>query len=67
LSPFLPRYAALDVLAGCDVTLHASADGPARTAHALGLAEDGALRVRIDGREVRVHSAEVSARAVATA
>jgi BirA family biotin operon repressor/biotin-[acetyl-CoA-carboxylase] ligase len=63
LSPFLPRYAALDVLAGCDVTLHAGADGPARTAHALGLAEDGALRVRIDGREVRVHSAEVSARA----
>ncbi len=67
LSPFLARYAALDVLAGCDVTLHAGADGPARTAHALGLAEDGALRVRIDGREVRVHSAEVSARAVAPA
>ena len=67
LSPFLPRYANLDVLAGCDVTLHAGADGPARTAHALGLAEDGALRVRIDGREVRVHSAEVSARAVRTA
>jgi BirA family biotin operon repressor/biotin-[acetyl-CoA-carboxylase] ligase len=63
LPPFLPRYATLDVLAGCDVTLHAGADGPARTAHALGLAEDGALRVRIDGREVRVHSAEVSARA----
>ena len=67
LSPFLARYAALDVLAGCEVTLHAGADGPARTAHALGLAEDGALRVRIDGREERVHSAEVSARAVRSA
>lgn len=65
LSPFLARYANLDVLAGCDVTLHT--DGPARAAHALGLAEDGALRVRIDGQEVHVHSAEVSARAVLTA
>lgn len=61
LAPFLARYAGFDALAGRDIALHA--DGIARPAHALGLADDGALRVRIEGREQRVHSGEVSVRA----
>jgi BirA family biotin operon repressor/biotin-[acetyl-CoA-carboxylase] ligase len=61
LSPFLVRYARFDALAGRDVVLHAN--GAVRAAQALGLADDGALRVRIDGREQRVHSGEVSVRA----
>lgn len=60
LSPFLTRYARFDALAGRDVALHAN--GAVRAAQALGLADDGALRVRIDGREQRVHSGEVSVR-----
>jgi BirA family transcriptional regulator, biotin operon repressor / biotin---[acetyl-CoA-carboxylase] ligase len=61
LAPFLARYARFDALAGRDVTLQG--EGATRSAHALGLAEDGALRVRLDGREQRVHSGEVSVRA----
>jgi BirA family transcriptional regulator, biotin operon repressor / biotin---[acetyl-CoA-carboxylase] ligase len=61
LAPFLARYTRLDALAGRAIALHA--DGIARSAHALGLADDGALRVRIEGREQRVHSGEVSVRA----
>lgn len=61
LSPFLARYARFDALAGRDVALHAN--GAVHAAQALGLADDGALRVRIDGREQRVHSGEVSVRA----
>ena len=60
LSPFLARYARFDALAGREVVLHA--DGVARVAVALGLADDGALRVRLHGREQRVHSGEVSVR-----
>jgi BirA family biotin operon repressor/biotin-[acetyl-CoA-carboxylase] ligase len=61
LAPFLPRYAALDALAGQPVALHA-ADG-VEPATALGLAEDGGLRVRLaSGEERRVHSGEVSVR-----
>ncbi|MEL1262827.1 bifunctional biotin--[acetyl-CoA-carboxylase] ligase/biotin operon repressor BirA [Pseudoxanthomonas putridarboris] len=60
LPPFLPRYAALDALAGREVVLHA-ADGDAHGV-ADGIGEDGALRVRI-GHEVRhVHAGEVSVR-----
>lgn len=67
LAPFLPRYAALDALAGEAVTLH-SADAAGRIGTALGLAEDGALRVRLeDGRELRVHAGEVSVRRTAPA
>lgn len=62
LSPFLARYAQFDALTGRDIALHT--DAATCAAHALGLADDGALRVRIDGREQRVHSAEVSVRAV---
>jgi len=61
LPPFLARYVRFDALAGREVALHA--DGAARVAYALGLADDGALRVRIDGCEQRVHSGEVSVRA----
>ena len=61
LAPFLDRYAAFDALAGRDVLLHPGAQSlPAR---ALGLAQDGALRVEVDGREQRVHAGEVSVRA----
>jgi BirA family transcriptional regulator, biotin operon repressor / biotin---[acetyl-CoA-carboxylase] ligase len=61
LAPFLERYAGFDALAGRDVDLHL--DGRQQHAQALGLATDGALRVRIDGREQRVHAGEVSVRA----
>jgi BirA family biotin operon repressor/biotin-[acetyl-CoA-carboxylase] ligase len=61
LAPFLPRYAAHDALAGAAITLHAG--DSTQPAIALGVAEDGALRVRLDdGREQRVHSGEVSVR-----
>ena len=61
LAPFLPRYAAFDALAGQAVTLHVGDSTHAATA--LGVAEDGALRVRLDdGSEQRVHSGEVSVR-----
>jgi BirA family biotin operon repressor/biotin-[acetyl-CoA-carboxylase] ligase len=62
LAPFLDRYARLDALADRDVTLQAP-DGSARAARALGIADDGALRLRIDGRDERVHSGDVSVRA----
>jgi BirA family biotin operon repressor/biotin-[acetyl-CoA-carboxylase] ligase len=61
LAPFLARHAALDALAGRDVLLHGEQGTIAATA--LGLASDGALRVRIDGREQLVHAGEVSVRA----
>jgi BirA family biotin operon repressor/biotin-[acetyl-CoA-carboxylase] ligase len=66
LTPFLPRYAALDALAGQVVTLHA---GKLRqTGTALGVGEDGALRLLLDdGREQRVHAGEVSVRKAAAA
>lgn len=60
LAPFLPRYAQLDALAGRVVTLRD--DTGSRDGHALGLATDGALRVRIDGAECSVHAGEVSVR-----
>jgi BirA family biotin operon repressor/biotin-[acetyl-CoA-carboxylase] ligase len=61
LDPFLPRYAALDALAGRAIDLHLH-DG-VRHAVSEGLAPDGALRVRLDDGAVRVvHSGEVSVR-----
>jgi BirA family transcriptional regulator, biotin operon repressor / biotin---[acetyl-CoA-carboxylase] ligase len=61
LVPFLPRYAALDALAMQPVTLHGGT--ATQSGIALGLADDGALRVRLDGGgELRVHSGEVSVR-----
>ncbi|MGH8074451.1 MAG: bifunctional biotin--[acetyl-CoA-carboxylase] ligase/biotin operon repressor BirA [Lysobacter sp.] len=61
LTPFLPRYAALDALAGQAVVVRG--DREALTGTALGLAPDGALQVRLDeGGERSFHSGEVSVR-----
>lgn len=61
LAPFLPRYAALDALANQPVTVtgaHSEYSGIA-----LGLADDGALRLRLDdGGERSFHAGEVSVR-----
>lgn len=62
LAPFLTRYAALDALAGRPVQVRE----PTRSwdAQALGIAEDGALRVRDDAGDIRlVHAGDVSVRA----
>jgi BirA family biotin operon repressor/biotin-[acetyl-CoA-carboxylase] ligase len=61
LAPFLPRYAALDSLAGRAVRVDDG--GVMHEGQALGLADDGALRVRIDGIERVFHAGEVSVRA----
>ena len=61
LAPFLPRYAQLDALAGRNVALHG--EGTTRAGQAIGIAADGALRVRVDGIEHHVHSGEISVRA----
>lgn len=61
LAPFLPRYAAYDALTGREVTVRigeAAHDG-----RAIGIAEDGALRVRLPDGEHSFHSGEVSVRA----
>jgi len=62
LEPFLPRHAALDALAGREVLLHGERGAIAATV--LGLADDGALRVRGVEGERLVHAGEVSVRAV---
>ena len=63
LAGFLPRFAALDALAGRDVQIHEGTHTWSATS--LGIAADGALRVRDgDGRERHVHAADVSLRAV---
>jgi BirA family biotin operon repressor/biotin-[acetyl-CoA-carboxylase] ligase len=65
LAPFLDRYARFDVLAGRPVTLYSGTG--TREAVALGLADDGALRVRLaDGETRSVHSGEVSVRRIAS-
>ena len=62
LAAFLPRHAAHDVLAGRAIRVHEAAT--TWDATALGIAEDGALRVRTgDGSERRVHAGDVSVRA----
>ncbi|MBD8637211.1 bifunctional biotin--[acetyl-CoA-carboxylase] ligase/biotin operon repressor BirA [Stenotrophomonas sp. CFBP 13725] len=61
LAPFLARYTALDSLAGREVQVEQG--GHWQHGRALGLADDGALRVLIDGREHHVHAGEVSVRA----
>jgi len=65
LSPFLPRYAALDALAGRMVEVRSG--HAAHAGRALGLAADGALRVEVDGVERHVHAGEASLRMRATA
>ena len=61
LAPALAEVAAFDVLAGRPVRVLSGAAGPA-DGIALGLAEDGALRVRHGETERCYHSAEVSVR-----
>ncbi|MBO9826999.1 bifunctional biotin--[acetyl-CoA-carboxylase] ligase/biotin operon repressor BirA [Xanthomonas sp. A2111] len=61
LAPFLPRYAALDLLAGRAVRIDEG--GQVREGTALGLAEDGALRVAFADGEQPVHAGDVSVRA----
>jgi BirA family biotin operon repressor/biotin-[acetyl-CoA-carboxylase] ligase len=61
LAPFLSRYTQLDALAGRDIVLHG--EGGTRAGQAIGIAADGALRVRVDGIEHHVHSGEISVRA----
>lgn len=60
-APFAAQWPAFDVLHGRDVVLHL----PDRTepARVLGLADDGALRVRTSNGERAVHAGEVSLRA----
>lgn len=61
LPAFLSRHGELDALAGRAIMLHGG-DGD-RTGTALGLAADGALRVRLDDGQVRAfHAGEVSVR-----
>lgn len=61
LAPFLDRYAVFDALAGQAISVH-GADAT-HQGIALGLADDGALRVRLDdGEERRFHAGEVSVR-----
>ncbi|AXK72872.1 bifunctional biotin--[acetyl-CoA-carboxylase] ligase/biotin operon repressor BirA [Lysobacter sp. TY2-98] len=62
-APFAARWREFDVLHGRDVVLHL----PDRTepARVLGLADDGALRVRTSDGERDVHAGEVSLRVAA--
>ncbi|MGO1072140.1 bifunctional biotin--[acetyl-CoA-carboxylase] ligase/biotin operon repressor BirA [Lysobacter sp. CA199] len=66
LAPFIERYAAFDVLAGQAVTVHGADAEHCGTA--VGLADDGALRVRLEsGEERRFHAGEISVRRAAGA
>ncbi len=61
LPAFLPRYAALDALQDRPVLVHEGEQSWQATA--LGIAGDGALRVRDDhGRERHVHAGDISVR-----
>lgn len=61
LAPFLPAYARHDALAGQSVVVHAPHGED--TGIALGLADDGALRVRFDtGGERSLHAGDISLR-----
>src|SRR5690606_23916857 len=60
LEPFLPRHAALDALAGREVEVRMG--DALHVGRALGLAADGALRVRLDGGERHFHAGEASLR-----
>jgi len=60
LAPFRERFAGIDALAGAAIDVH---DGN-RTLHgiAAGIADDGALRVIVDGVERAFHAGEISVR-----
>jgi len=65
LAPFLRRYADIDALASRAITVHAPRG--AFEAVAIGLGDDGALRVRTaDGAVQAVHAGEVSVRVGST-
>lgn len=61
LAPFLPRYAAHDVLRGQPLVVLAG-DGSRLPGIGLGVAADGALRVDAAGVEHQLHAGEVSVR-----
>ena len=61
LAPFLPRYAALDLLAGREVRVEEA--GIHHHGIARGLATDGALQVEMNGEIRQFHAGEVSVRA----
>jgi len=61
LAPFVERYARFDALRGREVRVHGG--NREQTGTALGIAADGALRVRVGGREHSVHAGEVTVRA----
>lgn len=60
LAPFLPRYAALDLLAGRQVRVEEA--GQVHEGVAIGLAADGALKVALAAGERSFHAGEVSVR-----
>lgn len=61
LTPLLDRYAEVDAIAGQPIRVSGETDSIAGTA--LGLADDGSLRVRLDdGTERCFHAGEVSVR-----
>jgi BirA family biotin operon repressor/biotin-[acetyl-CoA-carboxylase] ligase len=61
LGPFLPRYAALDLLAGRQVRVLVAGREVA-SGQMLGLADDGGLRLATGGGEQVFHAGEVSVR-----
>ncbi|WP_435594094.1 biotin--[acetyl-CoA-carboxylase] ligase [Proluteimonas luteida] len=60
LAPFLARFAAVDVLAGRPVTVHGGSGDLA--GEAAGIADDGALRVRLATGVRHFHAGEISVR-----
>ena len=61
LAPFLASYARFDALTGREVVVHLA--GKSQAGMATGIAEDGALRVRVEGEERVFHAGEISVRA----
>ena len=61
LAPFLATYARFDALTGREVVVHLA--GESQIGIATGIADDGALRVRVEGQERIFHAGEVSVRA----
>lgn len=64
LDAFVDRFASFDLLHGREVVVHAHDD--AHVGIALGIAGDGALRVRFEDGERNVHAGEVSVRSAGT-
>lgn len=62
LTPFLPRYQALDALHGRQVMVEEA--GVLHEGLACGLADDGALRIRTGAGERLFHAGEVSVRSI---